>query len=122
MDRSTARGRRESSVRQPERSRNSWLTAGAIWLLLAAVLATFIAWLKWRLNCGPNCSDGKTWQTYVQFGLALLGLAAAVCMTYWTWVGSNRRALWALGATVLLYLAWVLFVLHEQRALYSPLS
>jgi hypothetical protein len=106
----------ESSSRQPDRNPNTWLTAGAIWLLLAAGVTTFFAWVGFALNCTESC-DGKTWQADVQLILALIGLGAAVCMTYWTWVGAYRRAGWALGVSLAFYAVWLLIILSAGAAL-----
>jgi hypothetical protein len=87
-------------------------TLGAAVVLAAALGATFIAFLLWRLNCDELPREQCTTQllAHVQLAVAIAGLIPAVDLVLKAAAGRGRPAALALGWTAAVYAAWVAIV------------
>ena len=95
----------------PYRSRRSrTLTVAAAWLLFAcAVIGTGVAYLAYQLLCIENC-ERRGWEEAAGLASACLAVAPAAAMVVFATRGQPRRALWALGASIVLYAAALVLI------------
>jgi hypothetical protein len=89
-----------------ERPLNPYWTVVAAFALFAAGTGAFFSLLAFSLVCDENCTDGRSWEDYAQFGLAILGLGLCICLLL-TAIQEARRATIALFISALVvFAAW----------------
>jgi hypothetical protein len=90
------------------RAEDAFLRILSVTLALGAIFGVCIAWVTYALLCAGNdtgCGDAK-WIMTTQLIVGLAGLGASAAMVYFSFKGSNRRAVVALVIGVIIWATW----------------
>jgi hypothetical protein len=91
------------------RVEDAFLRILSVILAFGAIFGAFIAWVTYALLCASSdtgCGDARGIMT-TQLIVGVVGLGAPAAMVYFSFKGSNRRAVVALIIGLIIWATWV---------------